>query len=153
LIFGAYGGQVYCTDGEWVLVKKPVQGNYPLYWYTRSHYNNWDFGQVNYPEDSKARLDQWDGVRFPTQYPRAHPGHAAPKLIRSDEELRAELPFPEDELFHAATDHGQQHNVAKEQSEAVERLKQLMSERMQAVHAPDEQWERLGLGKSAKTYA
>lgn len=145
IVFGVFGGPVYCTDGEWLLVKKPAEGNAPLHWYTRSHYNNWDFGQQNYLEDSKARLEQWDGVKFPTQYANAHPGHAAPRLIRSEQELRTYVSNPNDELYHIAEDHHQTNDLAQIRRDVHERLCRTMDLRMKELDAPKEQWERLGL--------
>lgn len=145
IIFGVFGGPMYCTDGEWLLVKKPVQGNTPLNWYTRSHYNNWDFGQRNYPDDSRARLAQWDGSRFPTQYVNAHPGHAAPRLIKSPEDMQAKLPYPNDELYYVAEDHHQTNDLASHKKEVCERLCRDIDLRMRELDAPPEQWERLGV--------
>ncbi|MDF2960757.1 MAG: hypothetical protein K0S39_2492, partial [Paenibacillus sp.] len=145
IIFGAYGGPVYCTDGDWMLVKKPVPGNAPLYWYTRSHYYNWEFGQHYFVEDNRDRLQQWDGQRFPTQYENAHPWHTPPRMIRRPEEFTANTPDPDDELYHIAEDEGQQRSLLAERMDVAERLRRRLSERMQAVDAPSEQWDRLGL--------
>jgi arylsulfatase A-like enzyme len=145
IIFGVFGGPVYCTDGEWLLVNKPVSGNAPLYWYTRSNYNNWEFGQQNLPEDSKERLNQWDGTRFPTQYENAHPGHAAPRLIRSPQDLKANMKHPSDELYHVREDHGQQYDAAAERPDIVKRLKISIGDMFIKLNAPSEQWDRLGL--------
>ncbi|MCZ8511736.1 sulfatase [Paenibacillus filicis] len=149
IVFGVFGGPIYCTDGEWLLVKKPVPGNFPLYWYTRSHYNNWNFGQQNLPEDSKARLEQWNGERFPTQYVDVHPGHAAPRLIRGPEELTADLPYPSDELYNIIEDHCQQKNLYSERTDVVDRLIQCIEKGLSQLHAPSEQWDRLGLRRIA----
>ncbi|MBO0777540.1 MAG: sulfatase [Ktedonobacteraceae bacterium] len=144
IIFGVFGGPVYCTDGEWVLVKKPVEGNQPLYWYTRSHYNNWDFGQQNFPEDTRERLKIWDGTRFPVQYEDAQPGHAAPRILKRPEDYYAHLREPEDELYHVTSDPLQQCNCSTERTE-LERMKHLMNTSMEQLAAPEEQWTRLGL--------
>lgn len=145
IIFGVFGGALYCTDGEWLLVKKPVEGNVPLYWYTRSYYMNWDFGQKNLYADSQKRLDIWDGERFPVQYENAHPGHAAPTLILDEKQSRAKVPYLEDELYHIVSDHGQLREVSREAGQTLEQLKQTASRIMRRVNAPSEQWQRLGL--------
>ncbi|NOU93993.1 sulfatase-like hydrolase/transferase [Paenibacillus sp. LMG 31456] len=148
LIFGVFGGPVYCTDGEWLLVKKPLPGNSPLYWYTRSHYNNWDFGQQNLYADSEERLKQWDGERFPTQYENAHPGHAAPRLIRDEGDRESSPLVAHDELYCIAWDHAQQHDVASERPDVLERLKQGMRNKIIQIAAPKEQLQRLGLDET-----
>ncbi|WP_281282497.1 sulfatase [Paenibacillus piri] len=148
LIFGVFGGPVYCTDGEWLLVKKPLPGNSPLYWYTRSHYNNWDFGQQNLYADSRERLKQWDGERFPTQYEHAHPGHAAPRLIRQESDLRSSPSVAHDELYRIADDHAQLHDLASDRPDVVERLKQGIRDRLAYIAAPQEQLQRLGLSQA-----
>ena len=147
IIFGVFGGPMYCTDGEWMLVKKPQEGNQPLYWYTRSHYNNWDFGQQNFPEDAKDRLKIWDGQRFPVQYENAHPAHAAPTMLRRPEEYRTHIQEPEDELYHIASDPLQQSNKMNTERAVLEHMQQLMSASMEQVAAPEEQWTRLGLAR------
>lgn len=40
MIYGVFGGETYLTDGRYVFVKEPNASNTPLYWYTRSHFNN-----------------------------------------------------------------------------------------------------------------
>jgi arylsulfatase A-like enzyme len=148
IIFGAFGGPVYCTDGEWLLVKKPVPGNTPLYWYTRSHYNNWDFGQITYPEQNKARLQQWDGTRFPTQYEQVCTWHTPPRMIQIPEGLTTTVPDPEDELYNVGCDHAQSNERFLENPEHTERLKRALSMRMASVGSPEEQWQRLGLERA-----
>lgn len=145
ILFGVFGGPVYCTDSKWLLVKKPVQGNAPLYWYTRSHYFNWDFGQNNLFNDTRARLEQWDGRRFPTQYREVRPGHAAPQMIRSLEDWKADVLEPFDELYNIGEDHGQQHDLAQQYSDIVEQLTEWTRQGLSQLGAPEEQFVRLGL--------
>lgn len=143
IIFGVFGGPLYCTNGEWLYVKKPISGNYPLYWYTRSHYNSWDFSQQNLYLESQER--DFDGQRFATQYENVHPGHAAPRLIRGPQEAKANIKHPEDELYNIVEDHAQEKNLVKDKSEITEQFKQTMSRLMEQYNAPSEQWDRLGL--------
>lgn len=145
IIFGVYGGPVYCTDGEWLLVKKPVQGNFPLYWYSKSHYNNWDFGQVNYLDDNKQRAEQWDGERFPVQYENVRCGHAPPRMVKDTGDLRTYVSQPQDELYHIRYDHGQTMDLAHERADVVEYMRTRMSALMTEYNSPKEQWTRLGL--------
>lgn len=145
LLFGVFGGPVYCTDGEHVLVKKPVEGNSPLYWYTRSHFQNWDFAQQNLVEDSQKRLDIWNGKRFPVQYENAQPGHAAPRMLHKDSDYKANIGHPQDELYDAIHDHAQERNLFDENDYVREKLQAKMIEGMQKLNVPEEQYTRLGL--------
>jgi arylsulfatase A-like enzyme len=145
IIFGSFGGPVYCTNGEWLLIKKPVQGNTPLFWYTKSNYNNWSFGQENYIKDNKARLNQWDGRRFPTQYENTSPWHTPPRMINRPEDLIANVPDPDDELYHVLDDHGQKYNFSGQKPEVLNHLRTCTGDIMGQLGAPSEQWERLGL--------
>jgi hypothetical protein len=145
IVFGAFGGPVYGTDGDWLLVKKPVPGNYPLYWYTRSHYFDWDFGQKVKPGESAERLSLWDGERFPTQYEGAHPGHAAPRLLRSQEQYYEDRPDPEDELYRIVENARQEDDLFREQPGISRKLSGAISECLQRYNAPSEQWDRVGL--------
>lgn len=144
LIFGVFGGEVYCTDGRYVLAKRPNETNTPLYWYTKSHFNNWDFGQVNYWRDSIKRIDQYDGRRFPVQYENAWPRHAAPAYVEGDD--RATIVRKRDALFDLTHDPGQEHDIIEEHPEIADRLRSKMKQVMAEYGAPDEQYERLGLG-------
>jgi arylsulfatase A-like enzyme len=145
IVFGAFGGPVYGTDGEWLIVKKPVPGNYPLYWYTRSHYQLWDFGQKVLPEGSAERLKLWDGQRFPTQYVGAHPGHAAPRLLSAPEDYYANRADPDDELYRIVDQAEQESDLSREETEVSRMLARAISDCLQRLNAPEEQWERLGL--------
>jgi arylsulfatase A-like enzyme len=145
IIFGVFGGPVYCTDGEWVLVRKPVAGNFPLYWYTRSHFNNWDFAQKNYPEISRARLAHWNGERFPIQYKDVRPGHAPPQLIAFPDELRADISPPEDELYNVRNNHAQIRNAAAERPDIHAKLLHNLVLKLKQLEAPAEHFDRLGL--------
>jgi arylsulfatase A-like enzyme len=145
LIFGCFGGPVYYTDGEWLFVKKPVQGNVPLYWYTKSHYSNWEFGQQDHVADNKQRLEQWDGKRFPTQYEDVKPWHAPPKMVRNKVDYKANITHPEDELYHISTDPMQKNNVVADHPDIVKHMEKAMVERMNQIDAPREQRVRLGL--------
>ena len=146
IIFGVFGGPVYCTDGEWMLVKKPNPTNAPLYWYTHSHYNNWSFGQMNFIQDSKDRYKVWDKSRFPVQYEQARPNHAPPRMIRSDEERQTIVPEPKDELYHIRFDHAQTQNCIDSEPDIAERLRETICMRLDELGAPGEQKIRLNLG-------
>ena len=143
LIFGVFGGETYCTDGEYVLAKRPNATNTPLYWYTRSHFNNWDFGQVNYWQDSVKRVDQYDGTRFPVQYENAYPRHAAPAY--TDEDDAATEVRKQDALYDLRCDPRQEHDLAEERPDLVQKYRAEMKRLMRRYEAPDEQYERLGL--------
>lgn len=145
MIFGVFGGPVYCTDGAWLLVKKPNPTNAPLYWYTHSHFQNWGFGQVNLLEDSKDRFEMWDKHRFPVQYEQGKPNHAPPRMIRSEEERWTEVADAGDELYHIRDDHLQSFNRIDEEPEIAERLKESIRRRLKTLGAPSEQSVRLGL--------
>jgi len=144
ILFGVFGGAVYCTDGDYVFIKKPNETNSPLYWYTRSHFNNWDFGQINYWRDSIKRIEQFDGRRFPVQYKNAHPRHAAPEF--SDEKSKYASGVDScDELYDTANDYAQTHNLVSEKPEKTRYFKNIMKRLMVEFDAPAEQFERLGL--------
>jgi arylsulfatase A-like enzyme len=144
VIFGVFGGETYCTDSEYILIKAPNKTNTPLYWYTRSHFNNWDFGQKNYWQDSIKRIEQFDGKRFPVQYRNAYPRHAAPEYV-TDGELNTMVTGKIDELYHIPTDPLQQHNLAQEDAQKAAFYRQKMECIMREHHAPEEQFVRLCL--------
>lgn len=144
LLFGVFGGEAYVTDGVFVFSKSPGPGNSPLYWYTRSNFNNWDFGQVNYWQDSIKRLDQYDGRRFPVQYANAHPRHAAPEYAGKGQE-RAERVDKQDALYCLRTDPRQEHNLIEREPELVEHYRGLMKELLLDYSAPPEMFHRLEL--------
>ncbi|QSO47397.1 sulfatase [Alicyclobacillus mengziensis] len=146
ILFGVFGGPIYCTDGEWVFVKKPVEGNTPLYWYTHSHYNNWNFGQQNSLQDSKDRLQIWDGARFPVQYENARPGHAAPRMLRQHADYTTHVPDALDELYLVSEDPMQERNRIAE-GDVANRMRDTLERSLRHLEAPPEQWIRLGLGE------
>ncbi|MGY4691695.1 sulfatase [Salibacterium sp. K-3] len=144
MMFGVFGGPVYVTDGMYVLVKHPVDGNYPLYWYTKSHYQSWGFGQNNYPEQSAERLKYWDGARFPVQYENAQPNHAAPLFIKPGEE-KTKVQVHKDELYQIQEDHLQEFNLIEGEEKKAQELMNEMVKEMKKIGVPEEQYERLGL--------
>lgn len=151
IIFGVFGGPVYCTDGEWVLVKKPAEGNHPLYWYTRSHFQSWGFGGENDLQSTRARAGQWLGDGFAVQYPDARPGHAGPRYVANKEDLRTSVSEPHDELYHIREDPGQTNNLGGTHPDMEARLQHALSQTMTALGAPEEQWVRLGLEKESES--
>lgn len=152
VLYGVFGGEIYLTDGEYVFVKEPNQTNTPLYWYTRSHFNNWDFGQKNYWQDSVKRIEQFDGQRFPVQYPNAYPRHAAPEFAQGAG-LKTCVQGKKDALFHLQDDAAQLHDLADEQPARMAHYRALMAELLERYHAPCEQLERMNLESKGETGA
>lgn len=146
-LFGVFGGAVYATDGEWVFVKRPVAENAPLHWYTRSHFNQWQFGQVNDVEGSRARLASFDGGRFPVRYgddTLRHGGPSDPTTLAGFDRSEPE-PGPPDELYHVSEDEGQSENAIGRAPEVAARFRAGIASRLQGLDAPPEQAVRLGL--------
>ena len=146
-LFGVFGGSVYATDGEWVFVKRPVPENAPLNWYTRSHFQQWEFGQINDITTTRQRLPQFRNGRFPAWYEGDtlnHGGpHATPITPRSV--ALAQQASLTDELYHVSADYEQTEDLAAQSSELVERFCGAMAASLQKIEAPDEQIDRLGL--------
>lgn len=143
--FGAFGGPVYVADGDWVYVKRPVPENAPLYWYTRSHFNQWDFGGNNDIQESRRRLEHYKDGRFPTDFKGASIHHGGPRPILADKDDPAPEDSRADELYRISLDYEQKANVADHHPQTVKRLRGMLGGFLRDVEAPEEQFERLGL--------
>jgi arylsulfatase A-like enzyme len=147
VIFGVFGGSVYATDGDWVFVKRPVPENAPLNWYTLSHFNQWEFGQVNDVQATRQRLQQYKDGRFPAWYGGDTLNHGGPSPVPVTP--RRVVPVLQDsiadELYHVSTDYQQTENLATQYPELVERFRGAIAAYVQKIEAPDEQLDRLGL--------
>lgn len=149
--YGVYGGAVYISDGEWVLVKRPVSGG-PLYWYTDSHYQVWDFGQNVDLEATRERKKEFTDGKFPAHFPREELNDAVYRSetasmerhqIKSREDNKF-MPLG-DELYHLPSDYEQQENVIDSNPEKAEELTLKIKEFIYEIEAPLEQLERLGI--------
>lgn len=151
LIFGAFGCSVYLTDGKWMYVRRPQQSG-PLYWYTRSHFQSWGFGQSLNVEDSKARAELMDNGRIPVKVKQEWLNATNPGACPIDFErcLAAageadEFVLCEDELYDMETDYEQEHNLISHNPEQASRMKAMLKSKLQELKAPEEQFIRLGL--------
>jgi len=151
ICYGVYGGAVYVTDGEWVYVKRPVNDG-PLYWYTDSHYQIWDFGQNIDIDASRELRQKFEQGRFPATFVREELNDA---VYRSEEKLRERYqikggdaltlkPVP-DELYNLVEDYEQTTNLAEVHKEKAEEMKKYVIDFIEKINAPKEQLTRLGL--------
>ncbi len=144
---GVFGGSVYATDGEWVFVKRPGLENQPLNWYTLSHINQWEFGQVNDVRTTRQRLAGYENGRFPAWYAGDKLSHGGPSPIRP-RSFPAGTPSMQaatDELYHVAADYDQAENLVGQHPEIAEMFRSAIATRVQQLGAPDEQLDRLQL--------
>ena len=146
-VFGVFGGSVYATDGTWVFVKRAVPGNTPLNWYTLSHFNQWEFGQINDIHTTRQRLEQFRDGRFPAWYGGDALNHGGPSSVpvmpRGVVGARPEALA--DELYDVVDDYSQAENVAVAHPEVVEHFRGAIAFYLQTIAAPDEQLDRVGL--------
>ncbi|WP_407267898.1 sulfatase [Radiobacillus sp. PE A8.2] len=157
VIFGVFGGAIYVTDGKWVLVKRPEKSG-PLYWYTDSHYQVWDFGQHVDFKESRERLNSMQDGRFEVttlhQTTLSDGNARSPQRtmeryqMKSEDELKFTL-LP-DELYHMESDYEQEHNVIESFPEEVQRLRRCLADNLFKYNAPEEQFERMGLAELYK---
>jgi hypothetical protein len=151
LIFGVFGGSVYVTDGQWMYVRRPQKSG-PLYWYTRSHFQSWQFGQKLDLADTRARAELWDNGRIPVRVKQewlnaANPGACPIDLEQCEvaDGEDADFQLVADELYDMASDYEQQHNAIDRYPEVAERMRSCLREKLDELHAPEEQYVRLGL--------
>ncbi|PLS79708.1 MAG: hypothetical protein CYG59_11835 [Chloroflexi bacterium] len=144
-LFGVFGGSVYATDGEWVFVKRPVAPNAPLNWYTRSHFNQWEFGQINDLQVTQQRLAHFKDGRFPAASSGDTLNHGGPSSVAMEPHGAAGPKQVGDELYHVAVDDQQTENLAGQQPERVAHFKRAIAAYLRAIQAPEEQLDRLDL--------
>ena len=114
-VFGRYGEAMNITDGEWTLVLWPPS--------EKNEPLYWysclppQFGDVQVKDD-------FDGVRY------------------SAIVTRGQMP---NALYHLKDDPQQEHNLYAEHPEVVERLKASLCDFLTSIHAPNDQFIRLGL--------
>ena len=144
-LFGVFGGSVYATDGDWVFVKRPVAPNAPLNWYTRSHFNQWEFGQISDLQVTQQRLAHFKDGRFPATSSGDMLNHGGPSSVAMEPHGAVAHKQLGDELYDVAADDQQTENVAAQQPERVEHLKQAIAAYVRTIQAPEEQLDRLGL--------
>lgn len=131
-VYGAFGKEVYACDGEWVYVRRP-QNPGPLYWYTQSHFLQFEFGNgPNQPKRrdldvTRHRLSDFKDGRFLVQCAEAH-----------------FVPEP-DELYHVGSDYRQEHNLADQHPDVTARLRGEIRSFLTRLGGPAEHLDRLGL--------
>jgi len=144
-LFGVFGGSLYAADGEWVFVKRPVAENAPLHWYTRSHFNQWDFGQINDLGATRQRLQHYNGGRFPAWYRGDTLNHGGPSPLPIVPRGEGAQDAGADALYHVAGDEAQAEDLAQQQPERVAAFKRAMAAYLGTIRASGEQLDRLGL--------
>ncbi len=131
-LYGIHGGQVSCTDGRYVYMRSPREGNRPLYQYTLMPTRHGGRRGFIDPDELKT---------FQREEPLAFTkGLPVMKIDTFGEYKQYEYPTM---LFDLETDPGQEHPL--EDPELEERMKALMVQLMKERDAPKEQFERLGL--------
>lgn len=131
-LFGIHGGQVNCTDGQYVYMRKPVESNQPLFQYTLMPTRH---GGRRAFMDHEELLTMQLHPSFPfTKNLPVLKTHAKPK---NNQHQYATA------LYDLQADPGQ--NTPLENPMVEARMKKLMACLMQQNHAPQEQFVRLGL--------
>ncbi|WP_182199775.1 sulfatase [Paraliobacillus salinarum] len=152
IIYGVFGGAIYLTDGDWVFVKRPEKSG-PLYWYTDTFYQVWDFGQNINIKETKERFQSYDHGRFEVNTMNQETlkdgvARSAKKTMeRYQMKTEHELAFKllHDELYHITSDYEQNHNLIDKYPEKVEFFKLKLVENLRKYNAPEEQYDRMGL--------
>lgn len=130
-LFGIFGGQVCCTDGNWVYRRSPLPGNQPRYEYTLMPTRHG--GRRTFMSHEVLRTMQ---LCEPFSFMKGIP---VLRLESTDPVSQAEYPTT---LFHLSEDQTEQHPVQDAGEEA--RMAALMRKLMRANDCPPEQYERLG---------
>lgn len=133
-LFGIFGGQVCCTDGEWVYMRSPLSGNQPRYEYTlmpmrhggrRAFINN----------DVLKSMSLYKPFSFTKEVP-------VLRLDSLNPISQAEYPTM---LFRVGEDPMKPRGAADEEREG--RMIRLMKKLMAENDCPKEQFVRMGLGR------
>lgn len=130
VLYGTFGQGVCCTDGEWTLIKSPIQDG-PLYAYSSAIYQSLVINSVEVPSTSGQFIP---GVALPQWQIPVSPRNSISKQLNDN-----------NYLFHRAVDPEQVHNLWDEEPEQRDRMCGVLSSMMRDVGAPAEQFERLGL--------
>ena len=133
-IYGMFGGHVNITDGRYVYMRGPVEGNAPLYQYTLmpSHLRR------PFSVRELAHMQWHPPLGFTKgcpvmRIPSTGPAGRAPEMFST-------------QLFDLATDPGQLKPIEDDVVEG--RMVALLEEALFANQAPKEQYQRLGLGNA-----
>jgi hypothetical protein len=130
VLYGTFGQGVCCTDGEWTIIKSPVQDG-PLNAYSSIIFQSLVIDSVEPPTTSgqfipDVALPQW-------QIP-INPRRSVSKPLNDNSYL-----------FHRSVDPEQSTNLWDHEPEQRERMCHLLSSKLRELGAPNEQFERLGL--------
>lgn len=122
--FGRFGESLNVTDGEWTLfIWPPGDANEPLWWHSQ-------FPPAFGPYRSEGpKISDFPHDKFPVE------------CARGDMYTQ---------LFNVVSDPQQQDDRTTDHPEIVERMQALAVEFLTSIGAPDEQFERLGLERSAR---
>ena len=133
-LFGLFGGQVCCTDGQWVYMRSPMPGNSPLYEYTLMPTRH---------GGRRAFIDHAVLERLKIHRPFSFTKNIPVLQLEGNKNLpQAAYPTL---LFHMDVDPAQDASVSDAKEEA--RMAHLMVHLMRENDAPLEQFERMGLGR------
>ena len=132
-LFGIFGGQVCCTDGEWVYMRSPVEGNSPRHEYTLMPMRHG--GRRAFMDDEVLR-----GMRIhePFSFTKGIPVLEVDSVNRISQ---AEYPSM---LFCVRDDPWQTRPLRDEGQRR--RLEQVMRRLLEENDCPREQFARLGMG-------
>ena len=131
-LFGIFGGQVCCTDGEWVYMRSPLAANAPRYEYTLMPTRHG--GRRAFMDNDVLRTMQ---LHAPLPFTKGLP------VLRVESRARVSQAAYPTMLFCLADDPAQHVPV---QDEAQERRMIALMKRLMAQNAcPEEQYARLGL--------
>ena len=131
VLYGTFGQGVCCTDGEWTIFKSPTDGDHAFYSYSALLAKSLGSPPGSVPPIPRptASGDYIPGADLPQwQVPRRH--------------------YPvtnENFLFRRSTDPGQRQNLWDDEPAERERMLKMLTEYLEALGTPPEQFVRLGL--------
>lgn len=131
-LFGIFGGQVCCTDGEWVYMRSPLPGNQPRHEYTLMPTRHG--GRRAFIDNEVLRTMR---LHNPFSFTKGIP---VMELDSTNDISQAHYPSM---LFCLKEDPMELKPV--ENAAAERRMKELMVKMMRENDCPEEQFERMGL--------
>ena len=131
-LFGIFGGQVCCTDGEWVYMRSPLAGNQPRHEYTLMPTRHG--GRRAFINNDVLRTMR---LREPFSFTKGIP---VLELESRNHVSQADYPTM---LFHIKEDPAELHPV--EDAVQEKRMTELMVKMMRENDCPREQFVRMGL--------
>ena len=130
VVYGTFGQGVCCTDGDWTIIKAPVQDG-PLNAYSSMIFQSLIIDSVEPPTTCGHFIP---GVTLPQWQIPVNPRLSVSKPLNAN-----------NYLFHRTADPEQAQNLWDDEPGQRERMTSLLTSMLRDLGAPEEQFERLGL--------